>query len=158
MVHATTAKTRSNANARIVQSYMFACNFSYITHEKKCTCYFASIIQYNFCFLLFAGSQLPGHLKGTIYICTSVIVFAVFLRKMDKRKEIQFNEWKFMHMKTSNNSSNQSDFNKRFFSYYFAVFLCTAEFCLHMREETSFGESLLMAEMKFATTFVSTNN
>lgn len=45
-----------------------------------------------------------------------------------------------MHMETSNNSSNQSDFNNRFFSPYF---LCRAK-----REFTSitFGESLLMAE------------
>ncbi|CRL06086.1 CLUMA_CG019364, isoform A [Clunio marinus] len=27
-------------------------------------------------------------------------------------KASYFNEWKFMHAKTSNNSSNQSDFNK----------------------------------------------
>lgn len=31
------------------------------------------------------------------------------------QKEIYFNEWKFMHMETSNNSSNQSDFDNRFF-------------------------------------------
>lgn len=61
--------------------------------------------------------------KGEIYLhfshCFAAIFFHLVSRAME-RKEIQFNEWKFMHMKTSNNSSNQSDFNKRF-SFFLAT-------------------------------------
>lgn len=80
---------------------------------------------------------LPRYLKAQ-FICISVIVSAVFLhllRKMEERKEIQFNEWKFMHMKTSNNSSNQSDFNKRFSFVYFVSAFCVAEHCLKREEK-----------------------
>lgn len=72
--------------------------------------------------------------KGAIYMhfshCFSQFSFIYPARW--KKKEIHFNEWKFMHMRTSNNSSNQGNFNKRF---YFVDF---GESCV----STSFGEWL----------------
>lgn len=132
----------NSKNAHYLSSYMFACNFSYITHEKNALAILHPL------FLLFftlADSPLKAF-KGTIYVCIQSLFLQFSFGKIgEKAKEIQFNEWKFMHMEISNNSSNQSDFNKRsFFSYYSysAVFLCTAKLYLHIKEERSFGVSL----------------
>lgn len=76
-------------------SFMLACNFFALHHTRKktqCTCYFASIIiSYKFSFLLsFAGSQLPRHLKAQ-FICTSVIVSAIFLHLACKMENSERN-------------------------------------------------------------------
>lgn len=95
------------------------------TRKKLLHLLFASIISYNF---PLCGSQLLGHLKHNLYAFQSLFPC-----------NFQFNEWKFMHMKTSNNSSNQSDFNKRFFAFLLLRrFLC-ASFFLQQRRKKSFG-------------------
>lgn len=57
---------------------------------------------------------MPGLLKAQFINKFQSLFLQFSLEERWKKKRNQFNEWKFMHMETSNNSSNQSDFNNFF--------------------------------------------
>jgi hypothetical protein len=59
----------------------------YITHKKALASLHPLLFRIISAFLL----AIAGHLKAQ-FICTSVIVSAIFLHLV--KKEIQFNEWK----------------------------------------------------------------
>lgn len=76
--------------------------------------------------LLFQFSSFCGISRHNLYALQSLFLQFSFI--WSEKKQIQFNEWKFMHMETSNNSSNQSDFDKRF-----SFLITSSSFFLHRR-------------------------